>query len=438
MSRLFVRRSATAVGIYSSVVLGFLASVVAAREFHSKTLWGEYATVIFATGFFQSFFDLTVEESLVKYGFRYVSRQDWGRLRRLFATAFRFKLVGSALGGVGLLVFAAFTSSQLRTALVVAAAIPLGQSLEGLAASTFFLRGRYDIRAGFLVWSMALRLAGVAVGAHFGLVQAVAGVLAGQLVATASIGVSGWFAFHRFPLVAARPLAEDRRDVLSFVAQSSMGTGVVSLRQYLAPLLLGAVTNTTQVGLFRIAQSPQQAFLALSAPARMVLLTEQTRDWEAGRQSLVLRGVRRYSAIAALLMVVTVPPLYVFMPDLVRLVYGSTYAAAGAASQVFLLAAAMHFLVGWTKSFPVAVGRPNLRVTTHGLETMVMLPLVVLLGRTHGATGAAIGVLASAVVFAANWAVVFLRTHPEDVVHEPQSLAEAAALEQGEAEVFAR
>jgi len=92
MRRLFVRRSLTAVGIYSSVVLGFLGTVVATQEFNSTRVFGDYATVIFATGFLQSLFDLTVEEALVKYGFRYATREDWGRFRRLFASALRFKL----------------------------------------------------------------------------------------------------------------------------------------------------------------------------------------------------------------------------------------------------------------------------------------------------------------------------------------------------------
>ena len=78
MRRLFVRRSLTAVGIYSSVVLGFVATVVATHELDGPRTFGDYATVIFATGLLQSFFDLTVEEALVKYGFRYSAREDWG------------------------------------------------------------------------------------------------------------------------------------------------------------------------------------------------------------------------------------------------------------------------------------------------------------------------------------------------------------------------
>ncbi len=414
MRRLLVRRSLTAVGIYSSVVLGFLGTVVATREFHSTRVFGDYATVIFATGFLQSLFDLTVEEALVKYGFRYVAREDWGRFRRLFSIALRFKLAGSILGAAGLLVFAAFAPSRLAVPLLLAAGIPLAQSLEGLAGAVLYLRSRYDIRSLFLAWSMALRLAGIAVGAHYGLVEAIAGVLAAQVAATLSIGVVGLAAFRRFPPAAARPLAEDSREIRSFVVQSSAATGVLSLRGGLGPLLLGAVTSTKEVGLFRVAQAPQSAFQALSAPARMVLLTEQTRDWEKGRQTAVLRGIRRYTAAAFALCIVAVPLLLLYVPRLIRWINGPEYVGAANAARLFVLAAAVQLVVGWTKSFPVTIGRPGLRILTHGVETIVVLPLIVVLGAFWGATGAAAAVLAGMCVFAVMWAVIFLRMRPED------------------------
>lgn len=414
MRRLLVRRSLTAVGIYTSVALGFLGTVVATREFHSTRVFGDYATVLFATSFLQSLFDLTVEEALVKYGFRYSTREDWGRFRRLFGSAMRFKLAGSALGAAGLVVFSQIAPARLELPSLLAAGIPLGQSLEGLAGSMLYLRGRYDVRALLLAWSMLLRLAGIAVGARLGLVEAIAGVLAAQVAATASVGIVGLRAFRRFPHAVSRPLAEDRREIASFVVQSSAATGVLALRGGLAPLLLGAVTNTAQVGLFRVAQAPQSGFQALSAPARMVLLTEQTRDWERGRQSTVLRGVRRYSLAALGLSVVAVPPLLVWIPDLIRWVNGPQYVGAADAARIFVLAAAVQLVVGWTKSFPVTIGRPGLRIVTHGIETAVVLPLVLVLGSLWGATGAAGAVLAGMCAFAAVWVVVFLRIRPED------------------------
>jgi O-antigen/teichoic acid export membrane protein len=415
MRRLFVRRSLTAVGIYSSVVLGFLGTVVATQEFNSTRVFGDYATVIFATGFLQSLFDLTVEEALVKYGFRYLTREDWGRFRRLFSSALRFKLAGSLVGALGLVVFSQIAPHRLEIPCLLAAGIPLGQSLEGLAGSMLYLRGRYDIRSLLLTWSMALRLAGIAVGAHFGLAEAVAGVLAAQVASTASVGVVGLLAFRRFPSAASRPLGEERREIFSFILQSSAATGILSLRGGLAPLLLGAVTNTRQVGLFRVAQAPQSGFQALSAPARMILLTEQTRDWERGRQSIVLRGVRRYSLLASGVALVAVPPLLIWIPDIIRHVNGPEYVGAASAARLLTLAAAVQLVVGWTKSFPVTIGRPGLRILTHGVETIVVLPLTLVFGALWGAAGAAAAVLVGMCAFAIVWAVVFFRIDPQDI-----------------------
>jgi O-antigen/teichoic acid export membrane protein len=415
MRRLFVRRSLTAVGIYASVVLGFLGTVVATQEFNSTRVFGDYATVLFATGFLQSLFDLTVEEALVKYGFRYSTREDWGRFRRLFSSALRFKLAGSLGGALGLVVFSQIAPHRLEIPCLLAAGIPLGQSLEGLAGSMLYLRGRYDIRSLLLTWSMALRLAGIAVGAHFGLAEAIAGVLVAQVASTASVGVVGLLAFRRFPSAPSRPLAEERREIFSFILQSSAATGILSLRGGLAPLLLGAVTNTRQVGLFRVAQAPQSGFQALSAPARMILLTEQTRDWEKGRQSVVLRGVRRYSLVASVVAVVAVPPLLIWIPDIIRHVNGPEYVGAASAARLLILAAAVQLVVGWTKSFPVTIGRPGLRILTHGIETIVVLPLTLVFGSLWGAAGAAGAVLVGMCAFAIVWAVVFLRIDPEDI-----------------------
>jgi O-antigen/teichoic acid export membrane protein len=437
MRRLLVRRSLTGVGIYTSVALGFLGTVVATKEFNSSRVFGDYATVIFATGFLQSLFDLTVEEAVVKYGFRYATREDWGRFRRLFASALRFKLAGSSLGAIGLVVFSQLAPARLEVPSLLAAGIPIGQSLEGLAGSVLYLRSRYDLRSLLLAWSMALRLAGIAVGAHFGLSEAIAGVLAAQVASTASIGVVGRLAFLRFPQADARSLGEDRREIGSFILQSSAATGVLALRGGLAPLLLGVVTSTTQVGLFRVAQAPQSGFQALSAPARMVLLTEQTREWEKGHQAAVLRGVRRYSVAALGISVVLVPPLLVFMPDLIRLIFRPEYLGAVNAARVFVLAAAVQLVVGWTKSFPVTIGRPGLRIVTHGLETIVVLPLVLLLGSRWGAAGAAGAVLAGMCVFALAWAIIFLRMRPEDV-GPPVPLDEALADTESEAGALVR
>src|ERR671936_1331285 len=141
--RLLWRRSAAAAGIYASAVLGLLGTVVALHLFSTRT-FGLYALVLAATGFFQSLLDLTVEEALIKFGFRYTTREDWGRLHRLFQSAVALKLTGGVVGAGALLVLAplshvVFHKHGLTTPLAVAALIPLTQCLENVAGVALIL-----------------------------------------------------------------------------------------------------------------------------------------------------------------------------------------------------------------------------------------------------------------------------------------------------------
>ena len=412
-SRLLWRRFATAAGLYGSTALGVLGTVVAARSLSIED-FGLFATVFVAAGFFQVLLDLTVEESLTKYGFRYTSSEQWGRLRGLFRSALRLKLLGGALAGLALLALAPaadaiFASDGLTWAFVAAAPLPLLQSPENVSATALLLRGRYDLRGLFQTVSTGLRLAAIAIGTQYGVVETVVGIGIAQALATCIVGAVGLAAFRRFPRAPAEPLGEDRKGIVAFVLQSSAATGLLSLRAALAPLLLGVAAGPTQVGIFRIAQAPQSGFAAASSPVRLILLTEQTRDWERGAQARVLAGVRRYTLLATPLMLAVVPLFLWLMPDLIRFVFGARYLDATDAARLILVAAGLQLAVGWTKSLPVAIGRPNLRLVTHGIETAVLLPLVVVLGLEWGATGAAAAILIATIVFVLAWIVVFAR-----------------------------
>jgi O-antigen/teichoic acid export membrane protein len=407
------RRSATAMGIYLSVAFGFLGTLIAARQLGPQD-FGLFAIVVAATGFFQSLLDLTAEEALVKYGFDYTSSSAWGRLRRLFEQALVIKAAGGLLAGLVLVALAPvadeiFDGTDLTVPFLVAACLPLLQSPEGVSSAALILRGRYDVRAWLLASSMGLRMLGLAIGSHYGVTQAVVGIVIAQAVATVVLGGFALSAFRRFPAAVAERLGEHRRGILRFVFHSSLATGVVSLRGALSPLLLGLVSAPLQVGYFRIAQGPQQGFASLSAPARLIMLTEQTRDWARGATAAVFAGVQRYMRWSALVMAIVVPPVFIFMPWLVRVLYGDDYEAASDAARLVLLAAALQFVFGWSKSLPVSMGRPGLRVIAHGIESLVMIPLVLLFGAEWGATGAGGAVLAATAVFCVVWTVLLVR-----------------------------
>ena len=412
-SRVLRRRSATAVWVYAAVAFGILGTVVAARRLGLEG-FGVFATALAAVGFFQVLLDLTVEESLTKYGFRYVTSGDWGRLRRLFRQMAVLKLVGGLVATLLLVALAPvanelFDADDLDSAILAAALLPLVQSGENIGSAALILHDRYDLRGAYQALSSALRLVAIAVGAPLGVTEALVAIVVAQAIATLAVSIAGFVAIRRFPAAPARPLAEDVPGLRSFVLQSSVATGIISLRVALVPLLLGLVSNPTQVGLFRIASTPQSGLAAASSPARLVLLAEQTRAWEEGKRRSVLAGIRTYTVWAVVLMVAAVPVFFLAMPWLVEVVFGAEYLGAVDAARIVLVAAAIQFALGWSKSLPVTVGRPKLRIVTHGLEALVAIPLVVVLGAEWGATGAAVAVLVSTLAFAAAWAVAILR-----------------------------
>jgi len=421
-SRVFWRRSATAAWVYAAVVFGILGTVVAARVLGLRE-FGIYVTALAAVGFFQVLLDLTVEEPLTKFGFRYVVGEEWGKLRRLFVRALQIKFAGGVLAALALALLAPvadtiFGAEGLAVPLLVGALMPLVQATENVGATALLLRGRYDLRGAYQTFAMALRLTAIAIAAPYGVTETLAAMVVAQAIATVAVSVVGLVAFRRFPAAPSRPLGEDRREVISFTLASSVGTGVVSLRTTLVPLILGIVAGPTQVGLFRIAQTPQTGLSAASSPARLILLTDQTRAWERGRQRSVLRGLRSYTLVAVGLMVVAVPLLLLAMPWLVETVFGSEYAGSVDAARIVLVAGAMQFALGWSKSLPVTIGRPRLRIVTHGLEALVVIPLVALLGAEWGATGAAIGVLVATLVYAVAWGVAIARLRVDVAAHE--------------------
>ena len=296
--------------------------------------------------------------------------------------------------------------------MLLASLLPLAQAPEGVASAALIVDKRYDLRAGLLAVSMALRLGALAVGGAFGVVETVAALVVAQVLATAAIGGAAFLALRRFPQAEPRPLGEDRTGFRRFVVQSSLGSVLSPMRGMLGALLLGAVTGPRQVGFFRVAQVPESAFASLTAPARMILLTEQTDDFERGRGN-VYATLRRYSLVAAVAMIVLLPPLALLMPTLIRIAYGHAAAPAVQAARLFLIVAAIHVVWGWAKSFPVSIGRPELRLIAQGAELVVLIPALLVLGSAYGATGAAGAFAIAAGVFAAVWAVLLVRLRRE-------------------------
>jgi O-antigen/teichoic acid export membrane protein len=263
---------------------------------------------------------------------------------------------------------------------------------------------------------MGLRLTAIAVAAPHGVLWIIAAMAAAQALSTAAILAAGFRSLARFPAADAVPLGADALELRRFVFHSTVGSSLVSLRSTLPMNLVGGIMSKQAAADFRVAQAPQTALASLAGPGRLILLAEQSRHFEAGRIDRVYDMIRRYMLLSAVPLVVVVPVGWLAMPWLLRTVLKPEYASAADAARLILLTGAIQILWGWTRPFAVAVGRPGLRALTYAAELAVLVPGVLLLGHAWGAAGAAGGVLAGSVAFAAVWTALLVRLRRRPVV----------------------
>ena len=432
--RLLRRRAAAAAGSYVAIVARICRHGRRPRGCSRRRRSVSTRSSSPSTGFFQALLDLTIEEALIKYGFRYVAREDWGRLRRLFRRTFVFKLVGAVLAGLALLALwpplrrPSSDTPELRLPLAIGAAIPLLQAPEGMAAGRrSCCAARYDVRG-----VVSRRVDGAAPDSRSRRSElrpcvddwGDRGRAGCRIARDRHRRLAAHFAASR--RAPRRALGEDAREIVRFVLQSSGATGAVSLRSTLTPIVLGVVSTTTQVAYFKVAQAPQQGFNAVSAPVRLVMLTEQTRDWEHGDRARVFAGVRRYSLLAALGSVALLPPLLIIHagPRSPALHSRRTSARFPRRASSSWRARCSSWSAGRSRSPSPSAGRSG-GSGRMASRPLVLLPLAVLLGWKWGAAGAAGAVLVSSVVFAIVWLVLY-PAHPQ---RAGRSLAPAVAPE---------
>ena len=187
--------------------------------------------------------------------------------------------------------------------ILIAALLPPLQAIESISAAALILRGRYDLRGLWLTSLDGAAARRARVGALHGVTAAVIGVVAAQALTTVSILAVGLAGLRRFPAAAPRPLG-GRRAADPPLRPLERGLHRADLAAHLDRAARRSASSATRPtsGSSAARRRRRRRSRALSAPVRMILLTEQTRDWEHGRPEVVLAGLRRYVAGSALLM----------------------------------------------------------------------------------------------------------------------------------------
>ena len=341
---------------------------------------------------------------------------------------------------VGLVVFAFLGPHRLQAPLLVAAGIPLGQSLEGsparrstCAAATTSARrsssGRWRCgspgsRSARITASCRRRRRARRAGARRR--RRSASRAGSRFTASRGAVASARRGPARDPSV--RRAVERRQPASSRCAAASRRS------------LLGAVTSTTQVGAVQGRAGAAVGLPgALRARAHGAAHRADARLGARDGRRPCCAGVRRYSAdrraadarrrAAALLLA---------CPTSCKLVYSAEVRSSAAnAARVFLVAAAVQIRRRLDEVVP-RLDRPAAAADHRRTASSrsCILPLVIVLGCYWGATGAAVAVLVGDVRVRGDVGVIFVRIEPDDVVQPRRR--RGVAQEEAEAEVLAR
>ena len=178
---------------------------------------------------------------MIKYGFRYTTGEQWGRLRKLYRRAMVLKTFGAVLAAVVLALLAPFADS-IFNADGLQDAVPARRAAPGHVRPGGSRPARRSCSPGATTSGPAtsfltqlLRAIGLVVGAHYGVTEAVLGLVLGQIAGSIAVGraaISGVPAVPRGGARAARrgpagdrpvrdPVEHRLRDRLAAAARSS-------------------------------------------------------------------------------------------------------------------------------------------------------------------------------------------------------------------------
>ena len=366
--------------------------------------YGLWALTTSVTWFF-GVLDLGYGGALVKFIAQYRAWRDRAALNEILSTV---ALVFAAMGATSFVlalglawyfdVLFNIEPGQLNTAryvlLIVAAYLSVRFPLAIFGAVVYGFQRYYYNNAVSIGTSLTVAAVNVAVlSAGYGLVELVAATTA---VRTLSLGLFAWNAWRVYPGMEIRPSLFRRarlREVTGFsVYMMALGWST-KLNYSSDPIVIGAILDTTAVGVWtvgqRLAQVAQQLTRQLNDAFFPAVVDSDAAQRHDRLQLILLHGTKLSLALAVPLCV----GLIVLAEPLIHGWVGARFAASVRPAQIMLVVVLVRIASASANIILKGAGEHRLLTFTDGATAIVNVILSIVLIRPFGLVGVALGTL---------------------------------------------
>jgi O-antigen/teichoic acid export membrane protein len=399
VSRLAVFRSSELSGLagdsfYTAVWLGAvsvadLIQIALVTHVLGLSEYGRLALVMSFVVLVGQFFDVRVGTAETTFGAGRIASKDWAGATSVFRVGYVIDAVTGVLGFVIVAVAAPFVGPWLigdeGTQLVLLFGLTLlASTVDNSSATVLRLMGRFRLLATYMTALEMFRIGAIALAliVDRSLISLVIALVVYDVVGAAV----NWLVANRvFSRASGRSLVgrtpsqfTERRAMLRTIFHTNIVSYARIAQVQLPTLLLGALTTTTEVGLYKVGTAAGSMVGRIADPVYAAILPRLSRLWAAGRWNEIARLLRDSTPIAAAVVGATLLILVAFSTPVLHLIGGADADGAGPILALVGVAYAVNGALYWSPGLLFAAGRSGtvsaIAVATICLQVIVLVP----------------------------------------------------------------
>jgi O-antigen/teichoic acid export membrane protein len=383
--------------------------------------YGRLALVMSVVVLVGQFFDVRVGTAETTFGAGRIASRDWAGTAGVFRFGYLIDAGTGAIGFAVVALTAPFVGPWLvggdgATLVLLYGLTLLASTVDESSATVLRLMGRFRLLAGYMVALEGLRIAAIAVA--LGIDQSLQAVLIALVVYDVVGAAVNWSVANRVfsrttgeRLVSGLPSRfAERRAMLQTVFHTNVVSYARIAQVQLPTLLLGALTSTSQVGLYKVGAAAGSIVGRIADPVYASILPRLSRLWSAGKRAEIAALLRSSTPVAAVVVGATLLLVILFSSPILRLIGGAEAEDAVPVLVLVGVGYAVSSVLFWNMSLLFAAGGSGtvslIAVASAVLQIGLLVPLTV----AFEANGAGLAMSVSLVVANVVAAILALRT----------------------------